>query len=149
MTYLWTKTFHALFVIAWMACVFYLPRILVNLAEAQGQPAVQERVALMGRRLYRFGHVMFAVMLGLGLLLWFGRVVAPELWPHVTAARGWMHAKFLLVLVLLGHFLWTGRMLKAIAAGGAPKSSTWYRWFNEIPLLLAIPILFLVIAKPF
>ena len=149
MTYLWTKTFHALFVIAWMACVFYLPRILVNLAETQGQLAVQERVALMGRRLYRFGHVMFALMLGLGLLLWFGRVVAPELWPHVTAARGWMHVKFLLVLVLLGYFIWTGRMLKAIAAGAAPKSSTWYRGFNEIPLLLAIPILFLVIAKPF
>jgi putative membrane protein len=149
MTYLWTKTFHALFVIAWMACVFYLPRILVNLAETRGQPAVQERIALMGTRLYRFGHAMFAVMLVLGLLLWFGRFLAPSLWPNVTAGSGWMHAKFLLVLLLLAYFIVTGKMLKSMAAGGPAKSSGWYRWFNEVPLLLAIPVLFLVIAKPF
>lgn len=148
MTYLWTKTLHALFVIAWMACVFYLPRILVNLAETRGQPAVQERLLLMGRRLYRFGHLMFAWMLGFGLLLWFGRLIAPELWPHVTAARGWMHVKFLLVLVVLAYFVMTGRMLSAIAAGAPARSGTWYRWFNEVPLLLTVPILFLVIAKP-
>lgn len=147
MAYLWTKTFHALFVIAWMACVFYLPRILVNLAETRGQPAVQERVALMGRRLYRFGHVMFALMLGLGLVLWIGASRDPAGWP--IAISGWLHAKTTLVLVLLAYFLWSGRMLKAISAGATPKSGTWYRWFNELPLLLAIPILYLVIAKPF
>jgi putative membrane protein len=148
MTYLWTKILHLLFVIAWMACVFYLPRILVNLAESRGEQAVQQRLLLMGQRLYRFGHNMFGIALILGLLLWFGRLIAPELWPHVTAARGWMHAKLVLVLVLLGYFILTGRTLKAIAAGAAPKSSRWYRWFNEIPLLLAVPILWLVIAKP-
>lgn len=148
MTYLWTKTFHVLFVIAWMACVFYLPRILVNLAETSGQKDVQQRLALMGMRLYRFGQVMFTVMLVLGLLLWFGHVVAPDLWPHVTAAGSWMPVKASLVLVVLGHFLWTGKMLGAIAHGGTPRSSTWYRWFNELPLLLTVPILYLVIAKP-
>ena len=55
MSYLWTKTFHLLFVIAWMASVFYLPRILVNMAEAGDAPAVRERLQLMGLRLYRFG----------------------------------------------------------------------------------------------
>ena len=54
--YLWTKTAHIVFVIAFMACVFYLPRILVNLAEAGDDPAVRARLLLMGRRLYRFGH---------------------------------------------------------------------------------------------
>src|SRR5688572_8596545 len=57
--YLWTKTFHLLFVIAWMATVFYLPRILVNVAEAAAQAEVRQRLFLMGRRLYRFGHNMF------------------------------------------------------------------------------------------
>ncbi|HAI58879.1 MAG TPA: hypothetical protein DCM32_03270, partial [Xanthomonadaceae bacterium] len=57
-TYLWTKLLHTLFVIAWMATVLYLPRILVNIAEAQGEPAVVARLGLMGQRLYRFGHVM-------------------------------------------------------------------------------------------
>ena len=55
MAYLLTKTFHLVFVIAWMAAVFYLPRILVNLAEAGDVPEVRERLLLMGRRLYRFG----------------------------------------------------------------------------------------------
>ena len=45
-TYLWVKSFHLLFVVAWMSTVFYLPRILVNLAEAQGQPEVQARLVL-------------------------------------------------------------------------------------------------------
>ena len=61
MAYLLTKTFHLVFVIAWMAAVFYLPRILVNLAEVGDVPAVRERLLLMGQRLYRFGHVMFAI----------------------------------------------------------------------------------------
>ena len=148
MTYLWTKTLHLLFVIGWMACVLYLPRILVNLAECAGQPVLQQRVGLMGIRLYRFGHSMFGLLLASGLLLWFGRLLAPQLWPHVTAARGWMHLKFALVMLLLAFFVVSGRMLKGILAGNAPRSPGWYRWFNELPLLLLIPILFLVIAKP-
>ena len=66
MAYLLTKTAHLVFVMAWMGGVFYLPRILVNLAEAgNGQAseeqAVRARLVLMGRRLYRFGHVMFGL----------------------------------------------------------------------------------------
>ena len=61
MAYLLTKTAHLVFVIAWMAGVFYLPRILVNIAEAGGAADVRARLLLMGRRLYRFGHVMFAL----------------------------------------------------------------------------------------
>ena len=71
MAYLWTKTFHLVFVIAWMAAVFYLPRILVNVAEAGGEVTVRARLVLMGRRLYRFGHYMFGVSAVLGGVLWF------------------------------------------------------------------------------
>ena len=148
-TYLWSKVFHLLFVVSWMACVFYLPRILVNLAETRDEPAVQARLGLMGLRLYRFGHVMFGLMLVLGLLLWFGYVIDPALWPPVAAAQGWMHPKFLLVLVLLGHFIWSGLMLKRIIAGGASRSSRWLRWFNEVPVVLLLIILWLAIIKPF
>lgn len=147
-TYLWTKLLHTLFVISWMATVFYLPRILVNIAEAEGQPAVQARLVLMGKRLYRFGHIMLGFVFVFGLLLWFGRLIDPALWPHVTAGRGWMHAKFLLVLLMLGHFIWAGRMVKAIGRGAAPRSATWLRWFNEVPVLLLLGILVLVFLKP-
>lgn len=139
MAYLLSKAFHVLFVISWMACVFYLPRILVNLAEAGDVAPVRERLLLMGRRLYRFGHVMFGLMLLLGL----------SLWMHFGVTGGWLHAKLALVAALLAYFIWTGRWFKRVAAGAALPSPRALRWFNEIPLLLAIPVLVLVYLKPF
>ncbi len=139
MGYLWLKTFHLLFVIAWMACVFYLPRILVNMSEAAGEPAVQVRLALMGRRLYRFGHIMFGLMLVFGLWLSFA----------YKLHGGWLHAKLLGVAVLLGFFMFTGRWLKRAAAGGPLPSSMALRLFNELPVLVTIPVIYLVLAKPF
>lgn len=146
--YLWTKLLHTLFVIAWMATVFYLPRILVNIAETAGEPAVQARLLLMGRRLYTFGHIMLAFVVLFGLVLWFGHRIDPALWPHITAGTGWMHLKLLLVLVLVAYFIWTGSMVKAIEKGAASKPEIWLRWFNEVPLLLLLAILALVIIKP-
>ncbi len=139
MAYLLSKAFHVLFVIAWMACVFYLPRILVNLAEAGDVAPVRERLLLMGRRLYRFGHVMFGLALLLGL----------SIWLHFGVGGGWLHAKLALVAGLLAYFTVTGRWLKRVAAGGTLPSPTTLRWFNELPLLLAIPVLVLVYLKPF
>ena len=139
MAYLWTKLFHVLFVIAWMATVFYLPRILVNLAEVGAQPAVRDRLALMGRRLYRFGHVMFGLALVFGLTLWM----------HFGMEGGWLHAKRPLVALPLGQFIFPGRWLKRSAAGASLPSPTALRWFNEVPLVLAIPVLWLVYFKPF
>ena len=149
MAYLWTKTFHLLFVIAWMATVFYLPRILVNLAETRGQADVQARLVLMGRRLYRFGHAMFGIAVVLGLVLWLGYKFAPGTFPDLVAGMKWMHAKLGLVALLLVYFIVAGRWLKRAAAGGALPSSTTMRWFNELPLLALVPIIYLVLAKPF
>ena len=143
-TYLWVKTFHLLFVIAWMAAVFYLPRILVNIAEAgdgdtaEGR-AVRARLALMGRRLYRFGHIMFGLALLLGLALWL----------HFGIGGGWLHAKLLLVVLMLAHYIVGGRWLNGVEAGRPMPSSTALRWFNEVPVLLLIAIVYLVLAKPF
>ena len=139
MAYLWTKTFHLVFVIAWMAAVFYLPRILVNIAEAGEAPAVRERLVLMGRRLYRFGHVMFALSVVLGLVLWL----------HFDIAGGWLHAKLLLVAVVLAYFIVSGRWLKGVDAGRPLPSARSMRWFNELPVLVLVAIVWLVLAKPF
>ena len=139
MAYLWTKTFHLVFVIAWMAAVFYLPRILVNIAEAGEAPAVRERLVLMGRRLYRFGHVMFALAVVLGLVLWL----------HFGVAGAWLHAKLVLVVLLLAYFIVSGRWLKGVDAGRALPSSRAMRWFNELPVLGLVAIVWLVLAKPF
>ena len=137
--YLVAKTAHLVFVIAWMAAIFYLPRILLNLREAGDVPAVRERLLLMGRRLYRFGHVMFALALALGLALWL----------HFGIGGGWLHAKLALVALLLLHFILSGRWLKGVAAGKAPPSTVVLRWFNEGPVLVLALVIWLVLAKPF
>jgi putative membrane protein len=122
-----------------MATVFYLPRILVNIAEAGDAPAVRARLVLMGRRLYRFGHVMFGVAFLLGLALW--------LHFHITG--GWLHAKLALVVLMMAHYTVAGRWLKGVDAGKPLPSSKALRWFNEVPVLLLVAIVWLVLAKPF
>ena len=144
MAYLLTKTAHLVFVIAWMATVFYLPRILVNLAEAGDgdtveSRAVRARLLLMGRRLYRFCLFMFLLVLLLGLALW----------RHFGIGGGWLHAKLLLVVLMLAHYIVGGRWLNGVEAGRPLPSSTALRWFNEVPVLLLIAIVYLVLAKPF
>lgn len=148
MLYLSTKTLHLLFVVAWVAAVFYLPRILVNVAETPGQADVQSRLFLMGRRLYRFGHNMFGLAVLLGALLWLGHRWWPTLWPNVVFG-GWLHVKLGLVVVLLVYFIVAGRWLKRAEAGGLMPSARALRWFNELPLLALLPIFYLVLAKPF
>ena len=139
MAYLLTKTAHLVFVMAWMATVFYLPRILVNIAEAGNEPAVRARLVLMGRRLYRFGHVMFGIALLFGLALWL----------HFRIGGPWLHAKLLLVLLMLVHFIVAGRWLKGVDAGRPLPSGKALRWFNELPVVLLFAVVYLVLAKPF
>jgi putative membrane protein len=137
--YPWVKTFHLVFVIAWMATVFYLPRILVNLAETKGQADVQLRLVLMGRKLYRFGHNMFGIAMILGVVLWL----------YFGIAGGWLHAKLTLVVLMLAHFIIAGRWLKGVEKGRPLPTSFRLRLFNEAPVFLLIAVVWLVLAKPF
>ena len=153
-TYFWVKTAHVVFVIAWMATVFYLPRILVNLAEAgdghtPGEQAVRARLLLMGKRLYRFGHNMFGMAFAFGLALWQGWRVFPNALPKMFAVEGWLHAKLALVALLLAYFIVAGRWLKGVEKGRALPSAKTLRWFNELPVLLLVGVVYLVLAKPF
>src|SRR5690606_11573658 len=137
--YFVVKSLHLLFVIAWMAAVFYLPRILVNVAEAGREAAVRERLLLMARRLSRFGHTVF----GLAGIAGLGR------WLHCTGGGGWLHAKLALVVVLLVYYLWSGRLMKRAQAGGALPAGRTLRLLNELPVVMLFPVIWLVLAKPF
>lgn len=148
-TYLWVKSFHLLFVMAWMAAVFYLPRILVNVAEAGGEAAVQARLVLMGRRLYRFGHIMFGLAVVLGVVLWLGHRVVDAFPTMVGSPAGWLHAKLLLVALLLVHYILAGRWLKGLDRGRALPTGRVLRLFNEVPVLALLLVVWLVLAKPF
>jgi putative membrane protein len=147
MTYTLIKTLHLLFVIAWMAAVFYLPRIVINMAEDTSGSAVQARLAIMGRRLYTFGHLMFGFAFLFGLTLWLGHLVTDAL-PLVVAGH-WIDAKLTLVIVMLAYFIWTGKLVKRAEAGGALPSPRRLRLFNELPVFALFAIIVLVLAKPF
>lgn len=137
--YLWVKTFHVVFVIAWMAAVFYLPRILVNIAETQSEPAIQQRLIDMGRRLYRFGHLVFGFAFLLGLTLWL----------YFGIHGGWLYLKLVFVTALLVHFTWSGRLVKRAGKRLPLPSPRTLRLMNELPVLFLIGVLYLVFAKPF
>lgn len=148
MAYLILKTLHIVFIIAWMSAVFYLPRILVNIAEAGDEPAVKARLELMGRRLYLFGHNVFGVAFALGLTLWQGWRLWPASLPNWGPAH-WLWAKIGVVLVILAHFIWAGRTVKKSVRGEPIPSARTLRMVNEIPVLLLIAVEYLVLAKPF
>ncbi|WP_435628094.1 CopD family protein [Candidatus Ferrigenium straubiae] len=135
---LWVKSFHIIFVVSWFAGLFYLPRIFVNHAMAT-EPAEIARLKLMERKLYRFVTPIAWLAIGFGLWLWLGYGIG----------GGWMHAKLLLVLVLLGYHRYCGHLVKLFAEDRNTRSHVFYRWFNEMPVLLLIAIVILVTVKPF
>ncbi|MBP6020134.1 MAG: CopD family protein [Burkholderiaceae bacterium] len=137
---LWVKTFHILFVVSWFAGLFYLPRIYVNLAQ-EHEPAALERLLGMASRLYRFMTPLVVLAIGLGLWLW--------LYYGIGQQQAWMHAKVTAVLLLLVYHLSCGRILKIFQQGKNTRSHQFYRWFNEIPVLLLLIIIILVVVRPF
>ena len=138
-SYLWVKTFHIVLITSWFAGLFYLPRIFVNLADEKN-PEAYARLLGMSERLFRFMTILAvpAVLLGLTLWLVFG----------VGSGEIWMHAKLLFVLLVIGyhHACWS--LLKKFRAGANLRSGVWYRWFNEVPVILLLIIVALVIFKP-
>ncbi len=139
---LWIKAFHILFVISWFAGLFYLPRILVNLA-MENDATSTERLLLMARKLYRFMTILAVPALALGLYLWL--LIGIGRGP----GNGWMHAKLLCVVLLLGYHHACGSLLKKFEQGKNTRSHVWFRWFNEVPVLLLLVVLILVVVKPF
>lgn len=141
---LWVKSFHIVFVASWFAGLFYLPRIFVNLAMVEpASTAERERLLLMARKLMRFMTLLAVPAVALGLWLWLGYGIG------LGSGSGWMHAKLAVVLLLLGYHHGCGRLLRRFERGTNTRSHVWYRWFNEIPVVLMIVAVVLVVVKPF
>ncbi len=138
--YLWVKAFHIVFVAAWFAGLFYLPRLMVNLAQvATESVAERERLLAMGQRLQRFATMLMLPALGLGLWLWLGHGVS----------GGWLHAKLALVVATVGYHHACARLLRRFAQGRNRRGERWYRVFNEAAVLLFAAMVVLVVVKPF
>jgi len=137
---LWIKALHIVFVSSWFAGLFYLPRIFVNLA-METNPAVNERLLLMARKLYRFMTILMIPALALGLWLW--------LMYGIGQQSIWLYLKLVLVVLLIGYHHVCKRLLKKFENGENTHSHIWYRWFNEAPVLGMIAVVILVVVKPF
>jgi len=136
---LWLKALHVVFVVTWFAGLFYLPRLYVYHAVTTDAPGLQ-RFVVMERRLF------FIMSLGALLAVLFG--IAMIIAAPGYLAQGWLHAKLLLVALLVGYHFWCYRLMLALRAGVNPHTQRWYRWFNEAPGLLLLAIVMLAVVKP-
>jgi putative membrane protein len=141
---LWIKSLHIVFVASWFAGLFYLPRIFVNLAMVPGgSVAERDRLLLMARKLLRFMTIIAVPALVLGIWLWLGYGIG------MGQGNGWMHAKLLGVVLVMGYHHACSVMLKKFIRGDQRHGHVWYRWFNEAPVILMLTIVSLVVLKPF
>ncbi|PQP05008.1 protoporphyrinogen oxidase HemJ [Pseudomonas frederiksbergensis] len=143
MLYLWLKALHIISMVCWFAGLFYLPRLFVY--HAQSEDAVsKERFSIMERKLYRgiMGPAMIATLVfGIWLI---------SLNPSAYFSQGaWMHAKLTLVVILIGYHHMCGAQVKRFARGENTRSHVFYRWFNEVPVLILLAIVILVVVRPF
>ncbi|MFA7399252.1 MAG: protoporphyrinogen oxidase HemJ [Sideroxydans sp.] len=137
---LWLKAFHIFLVVSWFAGLFYLPRIFVNHAMAKEQ-VEKDRLALMEGKLYRFVTPIGALAVITGLWLW---IAYSDIFTG-----GWLHVKTALVAGLVGYHLYCGHLVKEFAADRNTRSHVWFRFFNEVPVLVLLAVVILVVVKPF
>jgi protoporphyrinogen IX oxidase len=137
---LWIKSLHIVFMVTWFAGLFYLPRLFVYHAQAQDTISI-ERFKLMERKLY-FGIMTPGAVLTIAFGLW--------LWLGYGISGGWLHAKLLLVAILVAHHVWLGKLMLDFRHDRNRHGDVFYRWINEIPALpVLIGAVLLVVFKPF
>jgi putative membrane protein len=141
---LWVKAFHIVFVAAWFAGLFYLPRLFVNLAGVPPDShAERERLLMMARKLYRFASLLMIPAVGLGLVLW--------LYYGIGRGPGnvWLHVKLLLVVAAIGYHHACRSLLRKFEQFANRRSERWFRVFNETSVLVFAATVVLVVVKPF
>ena len=140
---LWIKAIHLISVITWFAALFYLPRLFVYHAMAKDEISI-ERFKIMERKLYR-GIMMPSFVITTLMGLWLLQSYAWE----VYSTQYWLQLKLLLVVFLIIYHFYCGHLVSVFAKDKNARSHTFYRWFNEIPVLILISIIILVVVKPF
>jgi len=140
-SYLWVKAIHVMAVIAWMAGIFYLPRLFVYHATAEAGSDKSETFKVMERRLYT------AIMMPAMIAAWLAGAalaISGHLW-----SEPWFLAKLALVVVMTGFHFWLGARARDFSADRNHYPARTYRMVNELPTLLVIAIVILVIVRPF
>ncbi|MCH4563188.1 MULTISPECIES: protoporphyrinogen oxidase HemJ [Halomonas] len=142
--YLWIKALHLIAMVTWFAALFYLPRLYVYhaMARDRGEQQAIDHFLVMERKLYR--GIMTPSMIVV-LLFGGGMLLLTPAW----LGQGWMHVKLLLVALLVAYHHVCLIYLKQFAQGRCTKSHVFFRWFNELPVIALLVIVFLAVLKPF
>ena len=138
---LWIKAFHLIFMVAWFAGLFYLPRLFVNHAMTDNQ-ATRDQFKIMERKLYKFITPWMVLTLVFGFWM---------LYAYAWSAFGqmiWLHAKLALIALLVAFHFYCGKLVKDFAQDRNTHSHVWYRWFNELPVLVLFAVILLAVLKP-
>ncbi|MDE2364911.1 MAG: CopD family protein [Hyphomicrobiales bacterium] len=133
----WVKVLHLFGVIGWMAGVFYMPRLLVNIAEAHQAGEPTARLLGMAKRLFRFCSGLAVIGLAAGLDIWLGYAVD----------GAWLHWKLVFVVALVVYWAMTYIWLAQMMRGEYRHSSIFFRVYNEFSLLTFVPILIFAVTK--
>lgn len=140
--YLWIKALHIMSVLAWMAGLFYLPRLYVHHVErAQSNQEMASVFEMMEVKLLRL--IMNPSMIAtwvFGLLLVGTRVV--------DFSAVWPYAKLVAILGMTWFHMWLAKHRKLLAAGSYQTTGRTYRMMNEVPTLLMVVIVISVVVKP-
>lgn len=140
---LWIKAFHIITVITWFAALFYLPRLFVYHSMSSDKTSI-ERFKIMERKLYK-GIMMPSFILASVLGLWMLQGYA---W-QAYSTQYWLDIKLLLVALLIGYHFYCGHLVSVFRDDKNTRSDTFYRWFNEFPVLILLAVVILVVVKPF
>jgi putative membrane protein len=141
MLYIWLKAAHIVFMVAWMAGLFYLPRLFVYHAETEPRSDTSETFKVMERRLHQM--IMRPAMIGTWI---FGLALA---WLGNWWAEPWFIAKLCLVLVMSGFDGWLAAQRRDFAIDANTHTARTYRIANELPTVLLVAIVILAVVKPF
>ena len=140
--YLWLKAFHIISVITWFAGIFYLPRLFVYHAACEDEIS-DERFKIMEHKLYRLimtPSMLITLALGIAMLAlgWQG-----------LSVQAWVWVKIALVGLLVAYHFHCGHIIRAFAANQQHRSERFFRIYNELPVLVLIPVILLVVLQPF
>ncbi|MBS0352053.1 MAG: protoporphyrinogen oxidase HemJ [Proteobacteria bacterium] len=138
----WILAFHIIFMVAWFAGLFYLPRLFMYHTLSVDSISIN-RFKIMERKLF------YMIMTPAGILTTLFGVWLMVLGWAGYQSQGWLHLKLVLVLLLWIYHGYCGYLLKLFRKNNNQKTAHFYRWFNEIPTLLLIVIVILAVVKPF
>jgi putative membrane protein len=139
----WAKAWHLIAMVTWFAGIFYLPRLFVYHAMSEDSIS-QERFKIMERKLY-YGITTPGMVITLIFGFW---MLYDYAWVAYSQ-MGWLHAKLALIALLVAYHFYCGKLVKDFKYDRNTRSHVWYRWFNEIPVVILIVVVLLAVRKPF